>query len=230
MIEPMDRPHFELRQTSGVEVPSEELLSDLKRVAAEVERPTVTFREYQSRGRYAPHTVMLRFGSWNQALRLAGFDISNELNIDADRLFENIERLWIALGRQPTKRDLETARSEFSQRPYIRAFGSWRKALQAFVPWANVDDTSSQKPDTAVVTDNAEDSPKATSRDPNLRTRFLVMKRDGFRCHYCGKSPATHADVELVLDHVLPWSKGGKTTPDNLVTSCVACNAGKGNT
>src|SRR5574341_2424716 len=108
MNNPPDRPRFELRHTQGVEVPSEELLADLKRVAGEVGRPTITFREYQSGGRYDPHTVMLRFGSWNEALKRAGFDISNEQNIDADRLFENLERLWIALGHQPTKRDLGT--------------------------------------------------------------------------------------------------------------------------
>jgi hypothetical protein len=230
MNEPPGRPRFELRHTQGVEVPSEELLADLKRVAVEVGHPTVTYRVYESAGRYHPQTVMLRFGSWNEALRRAGFEISNELTIDADRLFENLERLWIALGRQPTKRDLGSTRSEFSEGPYKRAFGSWRKALQAFVDWANADDSSPQQPATAGASDDPEDSLKATSRDPNLRTRFLVMKRDGFRCRYCGKSPANDAGVELVLDHIHPWSKGGKTTPDNLATSCVACNAGKSNT
>lgn len=230
MNESTNRHRFELRHTQGVEVPSEELLADLKRVAAEIGHPTVTYREYQSGGRYHPNTVMLRFGSWNEALKQAGFDISNELKIDADRLFENLERLWIALGRQPTKRDLGTDRSEFSDGPYTRVFGSWRKALQAFVDWANTDEAPPLQSDIAAAIDNARDLPRATPRDPNLRTRFLVMKRDGFRCRYCGKSPATDAGVELVLDHVKPWSKGGDTTPDNLVTSCVACNTGKSNT
>jgi hypothetical protein len=230
MNEPPDRPRFELRHTQGVPAPSEELLADLKRVAAKVGRHTVSFREYGSRGRYSPGTVQARFGGWNEALTQAGLNISNEQHIYLDRLFDNLERLWIALGRQPTKRDLGTARSEFSEGPYNRAFGSWRKALQAFVDWANADDTSSQQSDTAGVTDNAGDPLKATPRDPNLRTRFLVMRRDAFKCRHCGKSPATDAGVELVLDHVHPWSKGGKTTPDSVVTSCVACNAGKANT
>ena len=230
MNEPADRPRFELRRTQGVRVPSEELLADLKRIAAEIGRPTVTYREYQARGKYAGSTLMRRFGSWNHALKEAGFNISNEMSVDADRLFENLQRLWIVLGRQPTMRDLGTERSEFSEGPYKRAFGSWRKALQAFVDWANADAGPSEQADTPDIRDRAVDSVKATPRDPNLRIRFLVMKRDGFRCYYCGKSPATHPGVELVLDHVRPWSKGGKTTPENLVTSCVACNAGKSNT
>lgn len=209
---------------------SDELLEDLKRVADDARRPTVTYREYQAAGRYHPNTLMLRFGSWNEALRRAGFEISNEMAIDADRLFENLERLWIALGRQPTKRDLGTTRSEFSERPYTRAFGSWRKALQAFVEWANADAASLQRSAKRGASGGPDEPTQITPRDPNLRMRFLVMKRDGFRCRYCGKSPATDAGVELVLDHVVPWSKGGMTTPDNLATSCVTCNAGKSNT
>jgi 5-methylcytosine-specific restriction endonuclease McrA len=55
--------------------------------------------------------------------------------------------------------------------------------------------------------------------------RFDVFKRDGFRCRYCGQS----ADDGVILhaDHVIPQSKGGPTTLDNLVTACFACNLGK---
>ncbi len=228
MSEPPQKPRFQLRHTQGVPVPSEDLLADLKRVASELGRGTLAYRDYNSRGTYSSGTIEARFGGWNEALKAAGLEISNEHCIDQDRLFENLERLWIALGRQPTKRDLGTARSEFSERPYVRAFGSWRKALQAFVDWANADEPSSRQAETAATL--VAGSSRSTPRDPNLRTRFLVMKRDGFRCQYCGKSPATHAGVELVLDHVHPWSKGGETNPDNLVTSCATCNAGKGNT
>jgi hypothetical protein len=227
MKKPPQKPRFELRHTQGVPVATANLLADLKRVSAQLGGGTVTFRDYDSRGTYSSGTIQARFGGWNQALKAAGLDISNEQRIDQDRLFENLERLWIALGRQPSKRDLGTQRSEFSEGPYARAFGSWRKALQAFVDWGNSDEPSSQQAEK--VAPPVATSPRSTTRDPNLRTRFLVMKRDGFRCRYCGKSPATHAGVELVLDHVHAWSKGGETTPENLVTSCAACNAGKGN-
>lgn len=230
MSEPSDTRRFELRHTQGVEVSSQDLLADLQRFAAERGRSTVAFREYQSDGHYHPSTMMRRFGSWNEALKQAGLEISNEMTIDTDRLFENLEGLWIALGRQPTKRDLGTPRSEFSEGPYNRTFGSWRNALSAFVSWANAADLSAGTLETAAVTDDHKDVRRVTPRDPNLRTRFLVMKRDGFRCRYCGKSPATDAGVELVLDHIKAWSKGGETTPENLATSCVTCNAGKSNT
>lgn len=58
------------------------------------------------------------------------------------------------------------------------------------------------------------------------RQRFEIFKRDGFLCTYCGATPMNSA---LRLDHVIPFSKGGSDDPDNLVTACFDCNAGKSN-
>lgn len=53
-------------------------------------------------------------------------------------------------------------------------------------------------------------------------SRKNVMRRDGMRCQYCGSSK------RLTIDHVLPKSRGGKDTWENLVTACVPCNNRKG--
>ncbi|WP_284358651.1 HNH endonuclease [Candidatus Phycosocius spiralis] len=53
-------------------------------------------------------------------------------------------------------------------------------------------------------------------------TRFNLFLRDGFKCAYC------HATDELTFDHVIPRSKGGKTTWENIVTACSPCNLKKG--
>jgi 5-methylcytosine-specific restriction endonuclease McrA len=55
-----------------------------------------------------------------------------------------------------------------------------------------------------------------------VMTRHNIFKRDGNRCQYCG----THD--HLTLDHVIPKSRGGKTTWDNLATACKRCNSRKG--
>jgi 5-methylcytosine-specific restriction endonuclease McrA len=47
-------------------------------------------------------------------------------------------------------------------------------------------------------------------------------------CKICGKSRAKYNDLELVVDHVFPWSKGGETVFENLQTLCQPCNGGKG--
>lgn len=54
--------------------------------------------------------------------------------------------------------------------------------------------------------------------------RFEVFKRDNFTCQYCGaKAP----DAILHIDHINPVSNGGDNEIINLLTACVACNAGK---
>ncbi len=55
--------------------------------------------------------------------------------------------------------------------------------------------------------------------------RRNIYARDRGRCQYCGERFSTS---ELSLDHVLPRSLGGKTTWDNIVCCCVACNVRKG--
>jgi len=55
------------------------------------------------------------------------------------------------------------------------------------------------------------------------------MQRDKFTCQHCGASPAKNPSVELHLDHIVPWSKGGETTYENLQILCSKCNLGKSN-
>lgn len=55
-------------------------------------------------------------------------------------------------------------------------------------------------------------------------TRRNVMLRDGHSCVYCGAS----AGVKLTIDHVVPRSRGGRSTWDNVVTACGPCNRRKG--
>lgn len=67
-------------------------------------------------------------------------------------------------------------------------------------------------------------------RNTGLRPseRFSILERDGFRCHYCGKSPHIHAIV-LVVDHIVPISNGLENdVMENLIASCEECNVGKG--
>lgn len=57
-------------------------------------------------------------------------------------------------------------------------------------------------------------------------TRRTVLARDHYTCQYCGLEPARQM---LTLDHVLPRSRGGKTTWENVVAACQKCNGRKGN-
>ena len=66
-----------------------------------------------------------------------------------------------------------------------------------------------------------------TSRKISDKLRYQVLKRDNFKCCACGASPAKYPDVELHIDHIIPWSKGGETVINNLQTLCSVCNLGK---
>lgn len=68
----------------------------------------------------------------------------------------------------------------------------------------------------------------ALPRNVSWRIRYLVMKKDRFRCRACGASPATNPQVTLHIDHIIPIAKGGNSEFSNLQTLCEKCNIGKG--
>lgn len=57
-------------------------------------------------------------------------------------------------------------------------------------------------------------------------TRFNVFLRDKWTCQYCATPYKTH---ELTFDHVVPRSKGGRTSWENIVAACQCCNTRKAN-
>ena len=68
----------------------------------------------------------------------------------------------------------------------------------------------------------------AFDRLPKRHVRFSrinLMARDNFQCQYCARKPHR---AELNLDHVVPRSLGGRSTWENVVTSCLDCNRRKG--
>ena len=63
-------------------------------------------------------------------------------------------------------------------------------------------------------------------RRPVKLSRETIFQRDHFTCQYCLQRFPSH---KLTCDHVIPRSKGGKTSWDNIVTACLPCNTKKGN-
>ena len=56
--------------------------------------------------------------------------------------------------------------------------------------------------------------------------RQLVAERARGRCEYC-QSPAAFATQSFSVEHILPVSRGGETTPGNLALACPGCNSHK---
>ena len=224
----------------------EDFFEDMRRVASQLQKTYITSGEYKQYGQYDCSSKLHRFGSWNAILEKADlsptpFRLGKGKEISDEELFQDIERVWIKLGRQPTITDVKNGEFSFGQNTFVRRFGGWRGTLEAFVKYINLED------ETKPVNDEIEDKPyretspptkeiqattphkssRKTTRDINLRLRFKVMQRDYFKCCICGKSPATSPNVTLHIDHIKPWSKGGETTIDNLQTLCSDCNLGK---
>ena len=204
------------------DVPDVDLLADIQRVASQRGGAKLTWRAYSEAGSYGAETIRKRFGSWNAALSRAGLAVGKRWRVPEVELLENIGEVWTRLGRQPRRDDLAKHSSRFSGPTYEQRFGSWRRALEAFVAFANENDPIHQ-----ATLDRAASSRRSTPRQPSLRLRFKVMRRDNFACSRCGASPARRIGVELHVDHVVPWSKGGETLLDNLATLCSKCNLGK---
>jgi hypothetical protein len=197
-----------------------ELLDDLRCVAQLLGKTTLRYDEYPKHGRCASRIFETRFGSWNAALRAAGLEIGRRQDITDEELFENMEKVWTALGRQPRREEMKKPLSTFAPGTYERRFGGWRGALESFVKYVNAD---------APVTIPVRSPPASgtSSRSPNLRMRWRVLTRDSFRCRSCGRSLAVERGVVLHVDHIVPWSKGGYTHDENLQTLYDRCNLGK---
>jgi hypothetical protein len=218
----MDHSKYKLERVQGAPVADQEILVDMRRAAQLAGTEVLSQRLYSEFGLYDPRTVSRRFGSWNRAVAAARLQIANEINISDERLFENLMRLWEHYGRQPRRAELARPPSRISQGAYRRRFLSWMDALTQFVVYANAQDARPPDPTEAA-------SGHRTSRDPSLRMRFRVLKRDNFSCRACGASPALKPGLSLHVDHIRAWSIGGETVDENLQTLCEPCNLGKSN-
>jgi len=63
------------------------------------------------------------------------------------------------------------------------------------------------------------------SRHILASVRVSVLHRDGYKCVFCGRRAK---QVQLEVDHIVPFSKGGSNDSRNLQTLCIDCNRGKG--
>lgn len=212
-------------------VERDELLNDLRSVAGQLQTTTLSTVQYNELGRFNASTIARKCGSWAEALKAAGLQPSLHQNFhgDDEQYFEIIEIAWQKLGRCPKEAEIRRPEYAVGGSSIARHFGTWRRALESFVQHVSEPDycpTSealSRAPTTA-----APARVNQTPRAIGWRLRFLVLRRDGFRCRLCGASPALTPGVQLQVDHIRPWSEGGDTRAENLQSTCQRCNGGKG--
>jgi len=227
---------------SETKIPEKQLIEDMQQVAEKLNKNQITMAEYEKYGNFGSTTIQKRFGGWNKAKEKAGLTIGRYYNQSEEEYFDNLLHIWQILGRQPKYREIEAPLSKIHISSYERKFGSWRNALESFIKYINTKDdfvsdikkTKADAPGASIIqkpmnSKKKKVKTKRTNRTANLRQRFRVMKRDGFKCILCGASPANNPGIELHIDHVIPWSHGGETVEENLRTLCSSCNLGRSN-
>lgn len=214
-------------------ISADELLYDLKRVAGVLNKKSVTTNEYKSLGKYDSAPLVRTFGSWFKALEKAGLEKTRTLGVTNEEYFENLEEIWTKLGRQPNYAEIEKPFSKYCAGAYEHRFGSWHKALEAFIEYVNEGENIQPEKEEKIELPSEkldieiQSNKHKTNRNINWRLRFIVMKRDNFKCK-CGRSPATDPAIILHVDHKIAWANGGETVLENLETLCSKCNIGKG--
>lgn len=217
---------------------NEQLIEELKRIAM-IPSVSVLSKEIFNKYKKISNTTTIerRFSSWSNALKKAGLNIAPSQSRYADEnLFDNLLNVWTHHGRQPTITEINTFPSKITGNTYSNRFGNWRKSLEAFVERMNQGEKENKpisKDDNTVqnliVDETKKQGVREDSRGIGLSLRYKILSMSKFKCVRCGTSPATDPTCRLHVDHIIPFSKGGKTTLENLQTLCENCNLGKGN-
>lgn len=151
------------------------------------------------------NTYIKRYGGWRNALKTfverANSDVADLSEPGPDKNLAN-------LATRPDLTDSGTTSATDGNKPLTGSRIAERPRAPRLMP---------------------TDAEPANRRDPSIGLRFKVLQRDRFRCQLCGRSPATELSCKLHVDHIVPFSKGGKTTFENLRALCAECNVGRSN-
>ena len=214
----------------------EEIIGELKDVAEHYGFVKFTRHEFDKVAKNCKGTAVLsRFGSWEEALAKTGLELSERPKLSRHFISENelmveMARVFEIIGHRPSKAEWEAVKPKISYTTYKTRYKGWVNAWRHFFENFKGIDLESEESNESIG--NAEATPLKIQTEEKrtipLKLRLKVLQRDNFKCVYCGASPATDPNIQLHIDHIVPFSKGGKSEPSNLQTLCQNCNWGKG--
>jgi 5-methylcytosine-specific restriction endonuclease McrA len=222
--------HAGFEPTKQDDVSSEQILNEIERLATELGGPP-TSTDMRDSGKHSVTAAQTHFGSWNDALRAAGFTPHSRIDIPTGDLLDELHRLTDELGKVPTADEMR-AHGRFSHRPYFRQWNGWQTAVRA-AGYEPVGYPTGQ--------DNHlwKEEPVCEWREYGGNwdeQRQKALERDGYTCQTpgCELSQETHRekfDVGLHVHHIRPLSMFGENESEldfeqanrleNLVTVCV---------
>lgn len=221
-------------------IPREKIIAELESVAKIFNYLDFSYREFDKHADISADTARSHFGTWFKAkealrehLKKKGVKLKPRRfrqQYTEKALFDEMKKIWHHLGHRPSAREWEKSDARISSATYQERFGGWANACLKFIEY---------KMGRAIITDDKipyvttykripiEQEIEKDKRTIPLGIRLKVLVRDNFRCVFCGKSPATDIGTKLHIDHIAPFSKGGKSMLENLQTLCEECNLGK---
>ena len=203
-----------------------ELIADMQRVASKLGKESITRADQDEWGSVHSATIVRRFGGWPAALKKAGLENARiHLDVSKEQLFQNLEEVWTKLGRQPRMEETHEPLSKYHGATYQRRFGSWTKALSAFVTYIN-DGAASELYPLLAAPELPKEIRERGPRKPARKLQILVLIRDKGICQLCKRPVGEGLDYHI--DHITPWIKDGPTVLSNLQLLCSKCNLLKG--
>jgi 5-methylcytosine-specific restriction endonuclease McrA len=184
----------------------DEVFENLLNVWTHFGRPPTALEMDKAPSVVGKNTYITRYGGWRKALKAFVARASSEIDVEP-ALDREQEPSTLAESTEPT--ESPTTGATATRKPQHASQTSLRSRVTRPAP------TNVKLPE--------------DRRDPSIGLRFKVLKRDRFKCVLCGDHPARNAECVLHVDHLIPWSKDGKTREDNLRTLCANCNIGRGN-
>jgi hypothetical protein len=216
---------------------NEEVLAALAGLACELGKSELSVSDVKAHLSFGPAILRKRWGTSRAAFVAAGLSLSKlGCRYTEEECFHNMLTVWTHYGRPPKYLEMGQPPSKVGSKAYMKWFGSWNKAPAAFVERVNADSDAPAMAAPTITDTPVAEQLAATAQNSNrdkrgisLGLRFRVLHRDRFKCVLCGDSPSANPACVLHVDHIVPWSKGGRAAMDNLRSLCGSCNLGRGN-
>jgi len=190
-----------LEATTQRPATDEDVLEAIQNLATKLGHPP-TAQEMEQQGAWSVKVAQRRFGTWNTALREAGFEPTSRKDVPEDELVVELNQLRNELGHVPSSTEMHE-HGQFTIYLYLDRYGSWKQAVEA----AGMEYRGHPSGQDHYLWKGGYGD---ISYGPNwYRQRKRALERDGFECQMpgCSIDRETHRerwDRDLNVHHITP--------------------------